>query len=230
MPVLALVLAFVVVNPSAEDSILVDRARGALRQRAWAEAESLGRAPSRSGRPALPSPFPGRGEIRWPPQRRRTRDPGSMAALGRPQLSSSGRAPTRSAWPRSSRRAARARLEQGRWRQAGTIDQARAAHGILRRQRPDDEVDLAASAMTLARLLRRAGEYEDARIYFEESLRIKEARLGPRDLEVAKAYGNLGIVQNDLGDGEAALKNYLHVLRICEEIEGPDGENVSGAL
>ena len=125
---------------------------------------------------------------------------------------------------------ARARLEQGRWREPGTMDLAGLALALRRRHSSREDLGVAGAAHTLGRLLRRAGHYEEAREHLRMTVRILEAELGTNHPETAKAWGNLGVVLNDLGDVEAGLDAYHRTLAIFERLQGPEGEEVAGGL
>jgi tetratricopeptide (TPR) repeat protein len=91
---------------------------------------------------------------------------------------------------------------QGRFTEADTVLQAATAlferHGYGAESVRADHLD------QRGRLLNRAGRYDEALLFLEESLAIHQAAVPPNDSALAYAYANLAVVQSDLGRNAVA--------------------------
>jgi tetratricopeptide (TPR) repeat protein len=82
----------------------------------------------------------------------------------------------------------------------------------------------------LATYLTATAQYSAAFSVQKRALAIKEAFYGPDHPDVARALGNLGVIQRNLEDLEAALSSHARALAIEEAHHGPSHPDVAWAL
>src|SRR6266540_4067045 len=104
------------------------------------------------------------------------------------------------------------------------IEELRAATEI------DRELQESRNLSKEARRLQRAGKYDEALRLGERALEIREKRLGPDHLEVARSLNNLAHIYYIRGDYAKAEPLYQRALVIREKALGPDHLEVADSL
>ncbi|HEY0553967.1 MAG TPA: tetratricopeptide repeat-containing protein kinase family protein, partial [Thermoanaerobaculia bacterium] len=99
----------------------------------------------------------------------------------------------------------------------------------LRRAHPGDPLDLATSLEHLA-LLDQAENRPQAEARFEQALRIREAKSGRRDPDVARLLSNFGVFNAMRGDIKKAEALFREALEIREATLGPNHPDVATSL
>jgi CHAT domain-containing protein len=105
---------------------------------------------------------------------------------------------------------------------------------LLAESRPATEKELhleeARKLHNQAVVLWRAAKYNEAKSASERALAIREAELGPEDLDVAASLANLALITLQLGDYEKTISLQLRAVRIREKIYGPYHADISRTL
>ena len=102
----------------------------------------------------------------------------------------------------------------GHEQEAETRELGERALEIRRRVLGQDHTDVADSLHQLAILRFFAGEYEPARVYWDEAMKIRVAALGPDDPAVAEVMNGLANLFQTTGDFTRALMLYRRALSI----------------
>ncbi|MEM9462745.1 MAG: serine/threonine-protein kinase [Myxococcota bacterium] len=97
-------------------------------------------------------------------------------------------------------------------------------------QRSGEPLEEAASLNSLSAVFLRQGDYENARVYRQRALAIRQKALGPDHLDVALSLSNLGNVLKSQGDYENARAHHQRALAIKEKALGPDHPHVATSL
>ncbi|MCP3959037.1 MAG: serine/threonine protein kinase [bacterium] len=84
--------------------------------------------------------------------------------------------------------------------------------------------------LTMGRVYRKLGSYEQARDLLEEALEIRRRELGEDHLETAVCLDLLASLYHDQGDYEGAEPLYRRALEIREISLGPDHQHVAASL
>jgi serine/threonine-protein kinase len=95
---------------------------------------------------------------------------------------------------------------------------------------PDDSEHLSYALMDQAAAYRAIGRLDESRALCERALRIRAAAQRPDHLDMALLHNNYGSVLFDLGDYEAARKEFETAVAIWDTALGPGHEETVGAL
>jgi serine/threonine-protein kinase len=99
----------------------------------------------------------------------------------------------------------------------------------IRRAHPGDPLDLATSLEHLA-LLDQAENRPQAEVRFQQALRIREAKSGRRNPDVARLLSNFGVFYAMQGDMPKAEELFRQALEIREATLGPNHPDVATSL
>jgi tetratricopeptide (TPR) repeat protein len=136
------------------------------------------------------------------------------------------------AFPEAGRLLIRAAMyahDQARYLQAEELYQR--ALQIFRAARPEDDLDIADGLNGLGRIRFREGRYREAEAHFDEALRRREERLGPKHPVVATSRNNLALLHFSSGGRAREVEPmFRDVLAVREEALGPKHPLVAKSL
>ncbi|MHC4181083.1 MAG: tetratricopeptide repeat protein, partial [Planctomycetota bacterium] len=84
--------------------------------------------------------------------------------------------------------------------------------------------------LTMGRVYRRLGLYDEARSLLQQTLTLRHSTLGEASLEVASAQEELAWLHDAIGDYDEALQLYEKALATREAILGPDDASVATVM
>ena len=90
---------------------------------------------------------------------------------------------------------------------------------------PGQELSVADCYNDLGEVVRRQGEYEEAKAYHQKALKIRVSKLGEDHVDVAMSYNNLAIVAYHQGEYEEAKAYNQKALKIRVSKLGEDHPN-----
>jgi tetratricopeptide (TPR) repeat protein len=119
-------------------------------------------------------------------------------------------------------------VRAGRYGEAKAV-QEEALAGIVRIY-GDDSLDAAMAMNTMGHVLSSIGEYEGAVEYYERSLELKEASVGPEHPTISFTAASLAQAYGALGDNRKTVDLARRALAIQERVFGPDDPQIAIAL
>ena len=119
------------------------------------------------------------------------------------------------------------RMDEGELDEATTL--ARSALATLQDALDDDDPRLLQAYSALAMVLARRHELKESRSVFEQALAVAEAQ-GEGHPEVARTLVNLAVVQQQMGETQAAETSLLRALPVFEAAYGGEHPHVASVL
>ena len=93
---------------------------------------------------------------------------------------------------------------------------------IYQRDGSDLDPGMGTVLNNLGILRQKQGRFLDARIFYERSLKTRQARLDPHHPQIAESASNFGLHLQMMGELEEAARLYRRALAIREKVLGPD--------